>query len=168
MCRDEVEEILSNGKTELEWNDMNSLVFTTQFIKETLRLFPVVPNIHREINSDTQLHGTVLPKGAWAFIDILCLHHNPLVWDDPEEFRPSRFSSENSKKRHPYAYIPFSAGSRNCIGQNFALNEERVAIAMTVYRYELIELSDHPADRLINVILKPHHDITIQLKPIKR
>jgi cytochrome P450 len=64
MCRDEVEEILSNGKTELEWNDMNSLVFTTQFIKETLRLFPVVPNIHREINSDTQLHGTVLPKGV--------------------------------------------------------------------------------------------------------
>jgi cytochrome P450 family 4 subfamily B polypeptide 1 len=112
MCRDEVEKILSNGKTELEWDDLNSLVFTTQFIKEAMRLFPPVPNIHRDMTRDIQLHDTVLPKGAWAFIDILGLHHNPLVWDNPEEFRPSRFSAESSKGRHPFAYVPFSAGPR--------------------------------------------------------
>ncbi|XP_062503166.1 cytochrome P450 4B1-like isoform X2 [Corticium candelabrum] len=167
-CRDEVEGILHDGKTELQWDDMNSLVFTTQCIKEAMRLFPPVPNVHRDVTSDIQLSDCVLPKGAWAWVDIFSLHHNPHVWDNPEEFRPSRFSPENSKGRHPYAYVPFSAGPRNCIGQNFALNEERMAVAMTVYRYELIEVKDHTFERLINVTLKAKGGIKICLKLIPR
>jgi cytochrome P450 len=112
MCRDEVEKVLSNGKTKLEWEDLKSLVFTSQFIKEAMRLFPPIPQVHRDVTRDIQLHNTVLPKGTWALVDIISLHHNPLFWDNPEEFRPSRFSSENSKSRHPFAYIPFSAGPR--------------------------------------------------------
>jgi cytochrome P450 len=57
---------------------------------------------------------------------------------------------------------------RNCIGQHFALNEERVTIAMTVYRYKLIEVPDHHIERWINVILKARDDIKIQFKPIER
>jgi cytochrome P450 len=106
--------------------------------------------------------------GTWALVDIISLHHNPLFWDNPEEFRPSRFSSENSKSRHPFAYIPFSAGPRNCIGQNFALNEELVTIAMTLHRYQLIEVTDHAIVRWVNVVLKSRDGIKIQFKPIER
>lgn len=60
--------------------------------------------------------GYVLPKGVTIAMLIYGMHHNPQVYPDPEEFKPERFFPENSVGRHPYAFIPFSAGPRNCIG----------------------------------------------------
>lgn len=87
------------------------------FLKETMRLFPSGPILARQVVEETELaNGLILPKNYHINIHIFDIHRNPKHWDSPEEFRPDRFLTENCQKRHPYAYIPFSAGSRNCLG----------------------------------------------------
>ena len=68
---------------------------------------------------------------------MLLLHHNPLVWEDPEEFRPERFLN---KKIDPYAWIPFSVGNRNCIGYNFAMNEIRVTLCELLRHIRFVDV----------------------------
>jgi len=83
-----------------------------------MRMFPSVPMLGRQTVRETELgNGLILPAGSQITLHVFDIHRNPKYWDSPEEFRPERFLSENSKDRHTYAYIPFSAGQRNCIGQ---------------------------------------------------
>jgi len=101
----------------LNIGQLNKLKNLEYFIKETMRLFPSVPAMGRETTRETELsNGLILPKGSQIFVHVFDIHRNPEYWDSPEEFRPERFLPENSQNRHTYAYIPFSAGQRNCIG----------------------------------------------------
>ncbi|CAD7684334.1 unnamed protein product [Nyctereutes procyonoides] len=75
------------------------------------------------------------PTGFLVLLSFYALHHNPNVWPNPEVFDPSRFAPDAS--RHSHAVLPFSGGSRNCIGQHFAMNELKVAVALTLLRFEL-------------------------------
>jgi cytochrome P450 len=89
-------------------------------IKESLRLFPSVPLFARQIKQDIPLDdGRRIPAGTQAIIFTYFLHRDEKYFPNPEEFQPSRFFPENSTGRNPYAYVPFSAGPRNCIGKTF-------------------------------------------------
>lgn len=93
-------------------------------IKESLRLYPSVPFISRELEEETTTsEGFVLPKKADVHIHIFDLHRNPKYWPEPEKFDPDRFLPENCVNRHPFAYVPFSAGPRNCIGMFVGISE---------------------------------------------
>lgn len=87
-------------------------------IKESLRIYPSVPVISRSATEDIMLAGHRVPKDTTILVHIYDLHHDEKLFPDPEKFDPDRFLLENSAGRHPYAYIPFSAGPRNCIGRN--------------------------------------------------
>lgn len=90
-------------------------------IKETLRLYPSVGLISRYIDEDTKLKsGLIAPKSALLIIPIVFVHRNPEIYPEPDKFDPDRFLPENCQNRHPFAYIPFSAGPRNCIGKIIA------------------------------------------------
>ncbi|XP_052892668.1 cytochrome P450 4d1-like [Anopheles moucheti] len=117
---------------------LQELKYLDMVIKESLRLVPPVPFIGRKLLEDMEMNGTVLPAGTTVSLDIFCLHRNPAVFPEPEKFIPERFSDENEIKRGPYDYIPFSAGSRNCIGQKYALLEMKVTIVKLLASYKIL------------------------------
>jgi len=90
----------------------------------------------REVEEECEIDGYKIPRGANIMIFPWAIHHHPDVWEKPDEFNPERFNSENSKSRNPYAFIPFSAGPRNCIGQNFAISELKMVLATLIKRFK--------------------------------
>ena len=129
-----------------------------------MRLYPPVFIFFRESSKDIEIDGHKLPKGVWLSVVTYFLHHNPNVWPDPETFDPLRFEPSNAENRDPYAYLAFSAGSRNCIGQNFAVNEEKVVVASIVNRYRLSVVKDHVIELLPTVVLRAKYDVKLNLE----
>lgn len=103
--------------SQLNIQQLSKLQYLECFIKETLRLYPSVPVIAREAANETRLaNNLILPKGAQVTIHIIDIHRSAKYYENPNKFDPERFTAEASAGRHPYAYVPFSAGQRNCIG----------------------------------------------------
>lgn len=115
------EEIIENLREEqIHFNlkELNDLKYMECVIKECLRLYPSVPFIARTLEDELETKdGLTLPEGCQAYVHIFDIHRNPKYWPEPEKFDPDRFLPENCVNRHPFAYVPFSAGPRNCIGK---------------------------------------------------
>uniref|UniRef100_A0A6I9M1B5 Cytochrome P450 4F5-like n=1 Tax=Peromyscus maniculatus bairdii TaxID=230844 RepID=A0A6I9M1B5_PERMB len=166
-CRQEVRELLRDREPqEIEWDDLAQLTFLTMCIKESLRLHPPGTDLVRGCIQDIVLpDGRVVPKGSACVISIFGVHHNPSVWPDPEVYDPFRFDPENPQKRSPLAFIPFSAGPRNCIGQTFAMNEMKVALALTLLRFRV--LPDHKEPRRKpELILRAEGGLWLRVEPL--
>ncbi|XP_069118512.1 cytochrome P450 4A25-like isoform X2 [Argopecten irradians] len=136
--QEEIDRVLVGRESDrLEWEDMPKLEYLTMCIKEGMRLYSPVPFIQRQSTQECVIDGKTFPSGTFLSIGIYSLHHNPMVWENSFQYIPQRFSKENAAKIDSYSFIPFSAGPRNCIGQNFAMNEEKVVIARVLQKYTL-------------------------------
>uniref|UniRef100_A0A1B0DL32 Uncharacterized protein n=1 Tax=Phlebotomus papatasi TaxID=29031 RepID=A0A1B0DL32_PHLPP len=135
---EEIMEIIQrkNGNS-LEIFDYTNMTYTDRVIKESLRLYPPVPYISRELTEDQLINGYPAPTGTLVEAHIFDLHRDPQYFPDPERFDPDRFLPEQVEKRHPFAYLPFSAGPRNCIGQKFALLEIKTVIESILINFHL-------------------------------
>uniref|UniRef100_A0AAY3ZVX5 Cytochrome P450 4V2 n=1 Tax=Denticeps clupeoides TaxID=299321 RepID=A0AAY3ZVX5_9TELE len=164
----ELQEVFGESDRPINTEDLKKLRYLECVIKESLRLFPSVPFFARSLCEDCYINGFKVPKGANAIIITYALHRDPRIFLDPEEFRPERFLPENCVGRHPYAFIPFSAGLRNCIGQRFAVMEEKVVLA-SILRYFNIEACQKREDLrpLGELILRPEKGIWIKLEKRK-
>ncbi|KAL6446197.1 hypothetical protein ACFW04_001078 [Cataglyphis niger] len=165
---EELEEVFKDLKTPASLKELSQLKYLDRIIKETLRLFPSVPMITRKLTKDIKMDGYTLPKGVTVILAINLLHKNPEVWSDPNKFDPDRFLPDNSKYRNPYAYVPFSAGPRNCIGQRFALLEEKTILTAILrkWRVKSVETVD-TIPYGATLILRPCEDIYIYFTPKK-
>ena len=163
--REEVRSVLM-GREWLEYDDLKELKYTQWCIKEAMRLYPPVFFVFRRSDGELVLDGHKIPKDVLVGLSIRQIHRHPDTWENPFEFDPLRFHPSNCEGRHPYAYIPFSGGQRNCIGQNFALNEERVVIASIVSRFKLSLVEGHKVETVPKLVLRSKHDILVHAEPI--
>lgn len=146
-------------------DDLKKLRYLEAVVKEALRIYPSVPFFARTITEDCTIRGFHVPKGVNVVIVPFALHRDPEYFPEPEEFRPERFLPENSSGRNPYAYIPFSAGLRNCIGQRFALMEEKVVLS-TILRNFSVKASQKKDELCLvgELILRPQDGMWIELE----
>ncbi|GFT92281.1 cytochrome P450 4V2 [Nephila pilipes] len=128
-------------------SDLNDLKYLNCVLKETNRLYAVVPGIGRNAKEDMNICGFKVPKGSTCFVLIYFLHRDKDVFPEPETFNPDRFLPENSVKIPEYGYIPFSAGPRNCIGQKFAVMEMKTIVSAILRNYTVESLD--PRDKVL-------------------
>lgn len=153
-----------NESVNISMEDVKKLEYLEMVVKESLRLLPSVPIIGRITSKDCEMDGHIIPTGTNCILFTQAVNKNPNYWPDPESFQPERFNSENSVGRHPYAYLPFSAGPRNCIGQKFAMMEEKVILAHLLQQYTVKSCDKTDDLRLMgDIILRSRDGINIKL-----
>ncbi|XP_063314162.1 cytochrome P450 4V2 [Pelobates fuscus] len=161
----ELDETFGQSDRPVSMDDLKKLRYLEAVIKEALRLFPSVPFFARTITEDCTIRDFKVPKGVNAVIVTYALHRDPEYFPEPEEFKPERFLPENASGRNPFAYIPFSAGLRNCIGQKFALMEEKVVLSTILRNFSVQASQKREELRLVGeLILRPQDGMWIQLK----
>ncbi|XGW03819.1 hypothetical protein V3C99_015176 [Haemonchus contortus] len=159
----EVDEVLGEVDRPVTYEDLGGLKYLEACIKETLRLYPSVPLIARQTVEDIKIKDHVLPAGTGVVVVPSMVHRDPNYWDDPEVFRPERFI--DGELKHPYAYIPFSAGSRNCIGQRFAMMEEKCILALLMRHLRVRSLLRTDEMRVAaELIIRPLHGNRIKFE----
>jgi cytochrome P450 len=128
-------------------------------LKEAMRVYTPVPILNRTCIEADDLAGYPITPGAGIIVSVWSLHNSPALWgSDVDKFRPERFLPEESKSRHPWAYMPFSLGERNCIGQNLAMLEAKVVLATFLQRFDITlpKGQSHPETDSFIIPVRPH------------
>ena len=134
-------EVAAIGDRELTPDDVPRLGYTSQVLKESLRLCPPAAGVGRVAVRDIPVDGYRVEAGTIVAIGIHALHRDPALWERPLVFDPDRFSPESSKSIDRWQFIPFAAGPRSCIGEHFAMLVTTLALA-TIIRSNQIRSMD--------------------------
>ncbi|KAF5282683.1 hypothetical protein FQA39_LY17515 [Lamprigera yunnana] len=162
----EIREVIEDSDRKLTLADLQRMQYTDRVLKESLRLYPSVPVIGRITDSIVQTAtGYTIPKDTFISLHIYGIHHNPKYFPNPENFDPDRFLPENCSARHPFSYIPFSAGPRNCIGQRFAVLELKAMLISIIRNFKVLPV-DKPANLHIfsHLTIKPKDGIKVKFQ----
>ncbi|MBI3784399.1 MAG: cytochrome P450 [Deltaproteobacteria bacterium] len=162
--RAEITSVLAGRQPTLA--DLPHLQLTRRVVDETLRLYPPVPVISREAFAADEIGGYVIPAKTGVMLTPYVTHRHPALWEDPERFDPDRFTPERSAVRPRFAYFPFGGGPRLCIGNEFALMEAQILLAMIVQRYYVESVPEHAVTHEIRVTLRPRQPMQMRLRPV--
>jgi cytochrome P450 len=144
--------------------DVARLSYVEHVITETLRLYPTAWAIGREAVRDTTIGGQRVPRGTTILISPWVIHRDPRFYEAPDEFRPERWADGLAARLPRYAYVPFGAGQRVCIGSGFAQLEAVLLLATIARRFRL-ELADpaQPIEPLPVVTLRARQPVRMTL-----
>ncbi|KAL3842945.1 hypothetical protein ACJMK2_020918 [Sinanodonta woodiana] len=126
------------GKSKPTYDNVFNLTYLDMTVNETLRMYSPIQRFSRMAVLDTTLCGVTIPKGLDVSIPIQCLHYDTKYWENPHKFNPDRFSPENKDRIHPFTFLPFGGGPRNCIGMRLALMEAKMAIAALLQNFRIL------------------------------
>ncbi|MDF0675898.1 MAG: cytochrome P450 [Nitrospira sp.] len=160
---EEVDRVLQ-GRTP-NADDLQHLPYTRAVFEESLRLYPPAPVVQRKAATNTTVGGLALPVGALVFVGIYNLHRHPAFWPNPEQFLPERWL-DGERPSSRYAYLPFGAGPRACVGIHFASVEGPLLLALIGRRYDL-QLAQETVEPELMVTLRPKGGIRMTLNPRK-
>jgi cytochrome P450 len=152
---------------EFTFDQLMDLRYAACVLKETLRLYPPVWLFSRRALREDRLGDFRIPAGAHIFIAPYFLHRRPALWPDPERFNPGRFDERHNPPVDRYAFIPFSAGARRCIGEYFSFVEMQMHLALLAPRFAL---QSEPGTAASTVELEPavnlrtRHSIHLNLR----
>ncbi len=154
----ELEAVLG-GRTPTQ-DDLPRLAYTRRVVEESMRVYPTAPGISARIaKADDEICGVKVKKGTSIAIAPWLLHHHRRLWDEPNRFDPDRFLPERSAGRPRFAYLPFGAGPRVCIGQVLAMNEAVLILASLAQRYRLRLAPGQDIVPQANVTLRPKYGL---------
>jgi cytochrome P450 len=162
--RAEVDRVL--GRRVPTTADLDALTYTAQVINEALRLYSPIHSISRVALTDDLLGGYHVPAGATMYVSLYATHRLPSVWPDPNRFDPDRFTADRVERRPRFAFIPFAAGHRNCVGASTALVELKLAVAMIAQRYELTLAPGHRVEGEAGTTMRPRDGLNMHIRAI--
>jgi enediyne biosynthesis protein E7 len=142
---------------------MEALAYTSQVVNEALRLYPPGWLLSRRSLAADVLGGFAVPPGTNVLLPLYLLHRHPRYWKDPERFLPERFAPEHEAERPRFAYMPFAAGPRHCIGESFALYEMLMHLYKVARRYRLVYVPDKPLELEAQINLRTRHPLRMRL-----
>ena len=161
--RQEIDQVLVGRTPTL--TDLPKLSYTHMVLQESLRLYPPAWWLMRTAVEDDEIDGFHIPAGTLVMPMPYTVHRHPEIWDDPEAFIPERFAPDQVAKRHKFAWTPFGAGQRLCIGRDFALMEGQLILARILQRYRLEAVPGHEARKQLSTTLRSKDGIFIRLSP---
>ncbi|HWS17034.1 MAG TPA: cytochrome P450, partial [Candidatus Elarobacter sp.] len=157
-----------NGRTPA-YEDLMKLRYSRMVVEESMRLYPPVWTLARTAVNDDEIGGYRITAGSEILIFPYITQRHPKWWQEPDVFRPERFAPENSAARPRYAYLPFGAGPRTCVGLNFAMTEILVALTLMLQRFRITLAIDPAAVRPDpSVTLQPKPGIPVRLERVQR
>ncbi|XP_029910171.1 thromboxane-A synthase [Myripristis murdjan] len=167
-CQSKVQEEVDHFFTRHEspdYTNVQELKYLDMVIAEALRLYPPGFRFARSIDHDCVVNGQFLPKGATLEIPASFLHYDPEYWPEPEKFIPERFTPEAKANRHPFAYLPFGAGPRSCVGMRLAQLEMKMALVRLFRRFNVVTCSETkiPLELKSSSTLGPKNGIFVKI-----
>ncbi|MGO4524380.1 cytochrome P450 [Microvirga sp. 2MCAF35] len=157
----EVDEVLGDGP--LEPHHLEKLVYTRAVIDEAIRLYPPAPYMSRAAIDDDRIGDLEIPAGSMVAIVPYLLHRHRRLWDEPDAFRPERFLPENRSRIDRFAYLPFGAGPRVCIGASFSLQEAVIVLATIARSMRLDLVEGHAVAPVQRITLRPQGGLPMRL-----
>lgn len=166
----ELDEIFGDSDRPATFQDTLEMKYLERCLMETLRMYPPVPIIARQIKTDLKLAtgDYVIPAGCTVIIGTFKLHRQPYLYPNPDVFNPDNFLPEKTANRHYYAFIPFSAGPRSCVGRKYAMLKLKIILSTILRNFRVRSQVKEEDFRLqADIILKRAEGFKVKLEPRK-
>jgi cytochrome P450 len=136
ILQDEIDDHITDPEM-LDMQTLRKMTYLKLVIDESMRIYPPAWVVGRRAIGSDNIMGAEIEPGLNIIMPIYLIHHDKTIWENPEEFIPERFLPENLKDKHKFAYFPFGGGPRLCIGNNFAIQEMQVVLALFLKKYHI-------------------------------
>jgi cytochrome P450 len=153
------------GQRAVSADELPRLDLVTRTFQEAMRLYPPIWIMERRVLENDTIGGYHIPAGSSLEISSYVTHRHPDFWENPEDFDPDRFAPQRSANRPQYAYLPFGAGQRLCIGSHLAMLEARIILSRVLQRFRLELVANKIAEPMPGITLRLRHGLLMTAHP---